>query len=119
MRRVVFASILTLAFAAPAAAQDDDVGAAVEAICCGAECCSIGGTCFNRGDENPMNSNEICDPSVSQDSFTTVEAPDAGTTTPPPDDDGGCSVGTGASSAPAALLALVGGLALFRRRRRR
>lgn len=127
MRRAIFASTLALLLTAPAAAQDDDVGAAVEAICCGMECCLIG-TCRGRGQVNPDNSCEMCDPSTSQSEWTAIPgcvppdagtppATDAGSTTPPPDDGGGCSVGATGARGPLALLSLVGGLALFRRRR--
>lgn len=63
------------------AQDDDDIGSATEAICCGGNCCSIGGMCFTRDQENPANACEVCDPSSSRTSFTAVAGcgEDAGT----------------------------------------
>jgi MYXO-CTERM domain-containing protein len=132
MRRALFASTFAgLSILASAAAAQEDVGASREAICCGANCCLIGGECFTRGDTNPADDCQECDPSVSQTAWTDVDGcgggSDAGPTDPPEVDagsggdtdpgDGGCSVGATGSAAPGAILALLAGLAFWRRRR--
>lgn len=130
MRRALL-GLLSASFfsiAAPAFAEDD-VGAAREAICCGATCCLIDGMCLHANDENPTNPCQICDPSQSQAQWTTVEGcspaqpdagsstpPDAGSTTPPPSGGGGCAVGTG-GGAPLGLIVLAVAALRFRRRR--
>ncbi|HJL16116.1 MAG TPA: MYXO-CTERM sorting domain-containing protein [Sandaracinaceae bacterium LLY-WYZ-13_1] len=121
MRRALFACALwgAVTFTGTAAAQDD-VGASQEGICCGTECCLIGGMCLMRGDANPADDTLECDPSCSQTAWTpTTGCPDAGTGEDPPDDGGddGCSVGPGGSAAPGAVLALLAGLGFVRRRR--
>jgi len=40
------------------------------AICCGGSCCSIAGTCYGTGDENPDDECQTCDPSNSQTAWT-------------------------------------------------
>ena len=126
MHRALFASVLTtLLLAAPLASAQDDVGAAEAPICCGGECCLIGGSCFRRGDTNPADSCQMCDPGASQTGWTDMTGctptggDDAGTGGTPPDpDDGGCSAAPGAGSTGAGIaFGLLALGALVRRRR--
>lgn len=57
------------------------------AICCGANCCLIDGQCFQRGEMNPANSCEQCNPSAGQTSWSPVSGcgVDAGGVAPPAD----------------------------------
>ncbi|MEC7521423.1 MAG: MYXO-CTERM sorting domain-containing protein [Myxococcota bacterium] len=129
MRHASFAFIsLVLTFVAlPAFAQDDDVASRVDAICCGANCCLIGGSCFSNGDVNPDNSCQTCDVSGSQTAWTDMDGctpPDSGVVTPPADSGtgggeggGGCSASPAGSAGPLAFLGLLGALFFVRRRR--
>ncbi len=116
-----------------AAAQDDDVAARVEAICCGATCCLIDGMCRTRDEQNPANGCQVCDPSMSQTQWTDMagcggtDAGPAGTDAGPgtrdagPDDSGGggCHVSRGATGGFGGLgLALIAAAGLVLRRRR-
>ena len=47
-----------------ARADDPDIGVSRQAICCGTSCCLIDGVCLSRGETNPTNSCEECNPSV-------------------------------------------------------
>jgi uncharacterized protein (TIGR03382 family) len=133
MRRAVIAlvscSSLLLAgswLASSALAQD--VGAAREAVCCGAACCLIDGDCLTDGEANSRNPCEVCEPAMSQSEWTTTAGcvapdsgpatePDAGSPPPPPPPSGGCSA-SGAGSAGIGVALGVLGLALAWRRRR-
>lgn len=99
-----------------AAAQD--VGGAQEPICCGDDCCLIGGVCFARGEENPDNACQACDPAVSQGEFTPISGctlPDAGTG----GGGGGCAVGgSSAGAGGLSVFALFAAAAIVARRRR-
>ncbi|MEM9193408.1 MAG: hypothetical protein AAGF12_29810 [Myxococcota bacterium] len=50
----------------------DSVGSVQSAICCGGNCCLIEGSCFQRGDMNPMNRCETCDPGNSRRDWTAM-----------------------------------------------
>lgn len=125
-RSLLAAAAAVLLLAPVAASAQDDVGAASEAICCGAECCAIpeGDGCQARNEVNPANACEVCDPSMSQSGWTAMAGcaddagstggTDAGTT---PTDDGGCAVSPGGSSHAGMALGLVALGALFVRRR--
>lgn len=104
---LLFGALLVLD--ASALADDSDVGAAREAVCCGASCCLIEGTCYGTGDVNPVDPCLSCQPSESQAAWSPVAGcggdagpgpvdagpitepdagspePDAGPTTPPRD----------------------------------
>ncbi len=127
MRRVLLALVLASSFVSLNALAQEDIGAAHEAVCCGATCCLIDGTCLMDGNTNPANPCQVCDPSQSQAEWTAVEGctqpdsgpppmRDAGTTTPPPAS-GGCSATGAGSAAPAVLLGLALALCFVRRRR--
>ena len=115
-----------LPFSGTVAAQED-VGSTTAAVCCGSECCNIDGTCRGRGERNPANMCQECDPGSSQSSWSpvsgcpaTADSGTADTGTGGGDDGGGCSassLSTEAAATPFALGALFG-LALFVRRRR-
>lgn len=124
----LFASALAVValFAPTSAAAQDDVGSAVEGICCGVNCCLIGGSCSSRGDANPSNPCQTCNPSMSQTAWTDTAGCGGTDSGPPPardagtgtTDGGGCSAATGTgSAAQAGLLGLLGALFLVRRRR--
>lgn len=139
MRRALIASLFASLVSVSAGAVAQDIGSSVESICCGTECCLIAGECLMRGDTNPEDATQFCDPAPatnrcwSDGSGCVPEpdagaAPDAGTApvdagTPPADagtspDDGGCSVAAG--SRPGFALGAFGLVAaglLLRRRR--
>lgn len=71
MRHLLLTASLLL-IASPAFADDEDIGTGSSPICCGANCCLIAGTCFSRGETNPDNECEACDPSSTQTAFTAV-----------------------------------------------
>ena len=92
MRHLGLVSLLSLFVTIPALAQDDDdVGRATLAICCGSlNCCNIGGDCYARNEANPDDACLICAPDEENFMFTnicdagTTAEPDAGAT-PAPD----------------------------------
>jgi hypothetical protein len=88
--KLIFAaSTLALSALGCTAEVPSDVGSRVEAVCCGANCCNVGGDCFMRGDRNPLDTCQECDPSSSQSAFTDIAGcVDGG---PPPVADGGPS----------------------------
>lgn len=108
-----------------------DIGAAREAVCCGAACCLIDSVCASGNPESPSHANprnpcEVCDPAMSQFEWTTVPGcvpPDAGTradagsppVTPPPR--GGCSAAGAGGAGAGVALALLGVALVWRRRR--
>lgn len=110
--------------------EADEIGAVTYAVCCGSNCCCNNGGRQDRGDRNPSNECEMCDPSNDPMVWTAVPncTPGGGDTgTPRPDastggggDDGGCSVGAVGGTNGAAwgvgLLGLLGLLAVRRRR---
>lgn len=103
--------------ASPALGQDD-VGAASEPICCGGDCCLIGGTCYDIGDRNPANACQICAPTQSQSDWSMENGcgPDAGGGGS--GGGGGCAVSPTGPAGSASLVALMmAGFILFRRRR--
>src|SRR5262245_18665722 len=56
------------------------------AVCCGANCCNIGGSCVGRGEINPGNNCQTCNPSSSQFNWSPVQGctpADAGMMPPP------------------------------------
>lgn len=78
--------------------DDDDVGVSREAVCCGANCCSIAGSCLSRGDTNPANPCQECNPSSDQFDWTDMPGctpPDAG---PPAVDAGAPAVDAGSTT---------------------
>ena len=104
-----------------AAAQEEEVGSTTAAVCCGSECCNISGSCRGRGEMNPANSCQQCDPGNSQSSWSNIPGctpggTDAGTGG---GDDGGCSATsmTPADALPLGLAAFFGLLGFARRRR--
>lgn len=133
-RVLPWALVLSLvSFAGCAADGPEEIGGATEAICCGANCCLIDGSCTRRGDTNPANSCEMCDPSSSNTSWTAV-AGCAADASPPADTgpadtgtaadtgtggggDGGCSVGRARGGAAALGFASLLAVTLLRRRR--
>jgi MYXO-CTERM domain-containing protein len=112
-----------LSIGTPASAQED-VGSTTAAVCCGSECCNIGGTCRGRGQRNPANMCQQCDPGNSQSSWSNIAGcaatADSGMTGGGGDDGGGCSTTalSAETATPVALGALFGLLGLARRRRR-
>ncbi len=107
-------------FGVATASAQEDVGSTSAAVCCGADCCNIDGTCRGRGETNPDNMCEMCDPGNSQSSWSAVPGCGGGSdggTTGGGGDDGGCSATRLDGSDLGSLAALVGLLAFARRRR--
>lgn len=98
MRHLGLVSLLSLFVTIPALAQDDDdVGRATLAICCGSlDCCRIDGTCRTRNQANPENACEVCAPDEENYEWTNVC--DAGTE---PEPDAGASPAPDAGTTPA------------------
>ncbi len=127
---LVIASCSFVWLAGCVAGNPDDVGAATYNICCGTNCCcpSLGsGGAIGPGDRNPANACEVCNPSVSQTSWTAdpmcMAGTDAGGGMTGTDagggggGGGGCSVGPGAPAG--GMLAVIGLVAAVLVRRRR
>lgn len=139
MHRTLLAAAAAALLVTPVGASaQDDIGSSAEAICCGTNCCAIpvGDGCQTRGEVNPDNPCEVCDPSNSQSAFTVMPGcgTDGGTSTdagsPAVDsgpttvdagtgsgDDGGCSVQPGAASSAGLVMGLLALGAFVLRRR--
>ncbi|MBO6935553.1 MAG: hypothetical protein JJ863_11280 [Deltaproteobacteria bacterium] len=119
MKRFGIGLALALGLMATSASAQEDVGSQVDQICCGSNCCLIGGTCFTSGEASPDDACMVCDPSGSNTSFTnTCGSPDMGGGDGGDDgDDGGCSAAGGPAGAYG--FALIGAALAFVRRRRR
>jgi MYXO-CTERM domain-containing protein len=88
------AGTLSLLLAGCIQNEKEEIISSAEAICCGASCCFIDGDCRTRGQRNPANACEECNPSMSQNVWSPVAncmmPPDAG---PPPIDAGAPDLG--------------------------
>jgi MYXO-CTERM domain-containing protein len=124
MRVSLFVMLVAAMWFSAGAALAQDVGASQQPVCCGATCCFLDGRCRGTGDENPRNNCEVCDPTMSQTTWTTLSGCtpiDAGRVDAGGGGGGGggCSASAGASpSASLGVLAL-GMVAWALRRRRR
>jgi MYXO-CTERM domain-containing protein len=134
MRRAFIALVTCSSFLLAASwlagsALAQDIGAAHEAVCCGATCCLVDGQCKTDGMANDHNPCEVCNPAMSQSEWTPVPGcvppdagaepvePDAGTPVTPPRSGGCAASGTGGPLGLGFALG-VAGLALVWRRRR-
>ncbi len=97
------------------ASAQEDVSSQSDPICCGAACCSISGSCFNTGEENPSNACEVCMPSVNQSAFTNTCDTGSGRVDAGSSGGGGGGCQAAGTSSGLGLLALLG-FAFIRRR---
>jgi hypothetical protein len=57
-------------------ASESDLDTLSQAVCCGANCCCIGGETYSDGDPNPENACQVCDSAQTHTDWSEVVCPD-------------------------------------------